>query len=108
MRVAIACLARFQCCKIDNGGNEITLTHRGRMGRMEGPRPVKASEQDIEMVSVEGVEWRTNDQYRHGKGEDDEKLPQGWQRRFSAEDNEWYYVNDETGQSVWTREEIDD
>ena len=72
---------------------------------MEGPRPVKASEQDIEMVSVEGVEWRTNDQYGHGKGE---KLPQGWQRRFSAEHDEWYYVNEETEESVWTREEIDD
>ena len=103
-RVATACLARFQCCKIDDGDGT-SLTKRGGMGRMEGPRPVKASEQDIEMVSVEGVEWRTNDQYGHGKGE---KLPQGWQRRFSAEDDEWYYVNDETEESVWTREEIDD
>ena len=44
---------------------------------MEGPRPVKASEQDIEMVSVEGVEWRMNDQYGHGKGEDDEEFSRG-------------------------------
>ena len=75
---------------------------------MEGPRPVKETQQDMEMANVEGVEWRTNEPYVHESWTDEEMLPRGWERRFSAEDDMWYYVNRETGESVWTREEIGD
>ena len=61
---------------------------------MSGPRPVEVSEAGVEMVSIDGMEWTTNDRYGHDTRGGDEKLPKGWERRFSAEDDEWYYTKD--------------
>ena len=37
---------------------------------------------------------------------EDDVLPQGWKRRYSAEHKKHYYENTEEGRSVWNVDEI--
>ena len=37
---------------------------------------------------------------------EDDILPQGWKRQYSAEHNKHYYENNEEGRSVWNADEI--
>ena len=54
----------------------------------------------IEMVDAESFSWTAK------PSNVEEAVPEGWKRRFSAEDSEYYYANDDTGESVWTVSEI--
>ena len=38
---------------------------------------------------------------------EDDVLPEGWKRSYSAEDKKYYYENEEDGRTVWDADEID-
>ena len=79
----------------------LALTARGRSE--EKPKPVKLEGEDakkVEMVDANNFAWTAKPSMV------EENVPEGWARRFSAEYEKFYYANDQTGQSVWTINEI--
>ena len=38
---------------------------------------------------------------------EDDVLPEGWKRRYSAVDKKYYYENEMEGRTVWDADEID-
>eukprot|EP00949_MAST-11_sp_MAST-11-sp1_P000896 g896.t1 len=98
-RAATACLQKCHpCCRYTITEETLTATRERQHGQ---PRPVEVEDAKIEMVDAESFTWTAK------PSTVEEALPEGWKRRFSAEYQEYYYANDDTGESVWAVSEIE-
>ena len=54
--------------------------------------------------SIEMTSWMENT--FEGEVTLTDTIPEGWERHYSEEHNTWYYVNRESGKSVWDLKDI--